>query len=415
MTSASAWNGGSVTTKGPDRGRDRRRVLFVDHAASPGGGQLALLWLLERSFRISPTVVFLVDGPVAARLRAAGVDVEVLYPGRPFERKLLVMALPKLLRTIRGHRPDAVVATSAAVVKTLAMIPLGSIPALVYLQEDLERIRHRGLVTEILFRLVYPRFDGLIANSEWTGSTIPTRLSEIPRSVAYPPSGVPGELPAEAVRTFPRTGTIRIAAFSRPERWKGLDILIDALGIVKRERPDAGFRLDLYGGGLVGDRDYVAGLRRRLERAPFPAAMHGHVDDVPVRMASTDVMVLPSRLPEPFGQVVAQGLAHGCVVVVSDQGGAVEQVLAERNGLVFLPGSPRSLADQIERLLDDREFADSLLRGARGVFETFADNQLAARFEDELEQLLDRIERDGDPSIRVRRIRRRARLLFRRT
>jgi glycosyltransferase involved in cell wall biosynthesis len=399
---------------GTSQEQGRRNILFVDHAASPGGGQLALLWLLERGSRIRPTVIFLGDGPVAARLRAAGVDVQVLYPGRAFEQKMLITALPKLLRIVRESKPDAVVATSAAVVKMLAMIPFGSIPALVYLQEDLERVRDRGLVTEILFRLVYPGFDGFIANSEWTGSTIPASFSEIPRSVAYPPSNVPGTLPNQAARTFPREGTIRIAAFSRPERWKGLDILVDALGIVKAERPDADFRLDLYGGGLVGDDDYVVCLRRSLEQAPFPAEMHGHVDDVPVRMASTDVMVLPSRLPEPFGQVIAQGLAHGCVVVVSDQGGAVEQIVADRNGLVFQPGSARSLADQIERLLDDREPADGLLREARDVFKAFGDPQLAARFEDELESLIDRIQRDSAPSIRGKRLRRRARLLFRR-
>ncbi|WP_415856288.1 glycosyltransferase, partial [Sinomonas sp. G460-2] len=392
----------------------RRNILFVDHAASPGGGQLALLWLLEHSSRMRPTVVFLADGPVAARLRAAGVDVRVLYPGRAFERKMLIVALPKLFRIIRESRPDAVVAMSAAVVKTLAMIPFGSIPSLAYLQEDLERVRDRGLVTEIIFRLVYPAFDGLMANSEWTASTIPASLSEIPRSVAYPPSNVPGMLPDEAVRTFPREGTVRIAAFSRPERWKGLDILVDALAIVKAERPGADFRLDLYGGGLVGDARHVTGLRRSLEQAPFPAEMHGHVDDVPVRMASTDVLVLPSRLPEPFGQVIAQGLARGCVVVVSDQGGAVEQIVANRNGLVFEPRSARSLADQIERLLDDRASADGLLREARDVFTTFGDPQLAARFEAELESLIDHIQRDGAPPMRGRRLRRRVRLLFRR-
>ncbi|WP_336853404.1 glycosyltransferase [Sinomonas albida] len=401
------------TTTAPSPSDGGRRILFIDHAATPGGGQLALLWLLEHLSRLRPTVVFLADGPVAERLRAVGVDVTVVYPGRAFTPRMLLTALPRLLRTVGNAKPDAVVATSAAAVKALALLPFRNVPALVYLQEDLERVRHRGLVTQILFRLVYPAFDGFLANSKWTASTIPAGFSEIPRTVAYPPSNVPATPPEPTPRTFPRRGTIRIAAFSRPERWKGLDLVVDALSIVKAERPDADFRLDLYGGGPVGDAAYVDGLRLSLERAPFPSEMHGHVDDVPLRMATTDILILPSRLPEPFGQVVAQGLAHACVVIVSDQGGALEQIDAGRNGLVFRPGSARSLADQIEGLLDVPRRADALLRGSHGVFSAFGNPQLAASFEDELESLIRRIHADSRQPIGVRRLRRRIRLLLR--
>jgi len=353
-----------------------RRIVFVDHAATPGGGQLALLWLLMHSPHLDAHVVFLTPGPLIARFRDAGISTSVVSH-RPFEPRMLITELPALAAEVRRRRPDAVVATSIAAAKSLAFVPL-RVPRLAYLQEDLARAVGRGLTTQILFRTVYPAFDGFLANSRWTASTVPAELGGVPCAVAYPPSNAQASV--RRTRAFAEDGVLRISTFSRPERWKGLDLLVDAAEILAEDGGCPPFRIDMYGGGTVSDQAYAGDLRRRVAASALPIGLHGHVDDVAERLAESDVVVLPSRLPEPFGQVVAQAKASGAVVIVSDDGGAVEQVTADADGLVFARGSAAALAEQVRRLLDAPALGARLAAAAATSAARWTDEVLAAEF-----------------------------------
>ena len=57
-----------------------RRILFADHTAALGGGEIALLNLvrhLDRT-RYVPVVLLFSDGPLRQRLRESGVETHVL-------------------------------------------------------------------------------------------------------------------------------------------------------------------------------------------------------------------------------------------------------------------------------------------------------------------------------------------------
>lgn len=362
----------------------RRRLVFVDHAATPGGGQLALLWLLQNSPEIDAHVVFLTGGPLLARFHAAGIATTVLADG-PFTPRVLLTALPALAGAVRDARPAAVVATSIAASKALALVPHRA-PKLAYLQEDLDRARGRGLTTQILFRVVHSAFDGFLANSEWTASTIPGELRAVPRAVAYPPSGIDG--PVAHPRGFAADGVLRVATFSRPERWKGLDLLLDAAEVLSTDPRCPPFRIDLFGGGAVRDEAYAAGLRDRVAASPLPVALHGHVDDVAARVAETDVVVVPSRLPEPFGQVVAQAKAAGTVVIVTDAGGALEQVTDGVDGFVVARGSAAALVERLRVLLHDPALGTRIARAASADADRWTDPVLAGAFHRALDRVL---------------------------
>ena len=88
---------------------------------------------------------------------------------------------------------------------------------------------------------------------------------------------------------------------------------------------------------LVGDGPERARLERQVEesglggRVCFAGRFEGRM--VSVAMAVSDVLVLPST-SEPFGAVVAEGLAWGTPVVVSDCVGA-KTLVTVANGRVF--------------------------------------------------------------------------------
>ena len=80
----------------------------------------------------------------------------------------------------------------------------------------------------------------------------------------------------------------------------------------------------------------------------------GFVDDIPSLLTDTDVVVHASVIPEPFGQVVLEGMAAGLPVVAAAAGGPLELIAHDVNGLLVPPGDRDALADQLRRLALDR-------------------------------------------------------------
>ena len=91
----------------------------------------------------------------------------------------------------------------------------------------------------------------------------------------------------------------------------------------------------------------------------------GHVDDVEAEYAGLDVLVHTSTIPEPFGQVVLEGMAAGLPVIAADSGGPAELITDGVNGLLAAPGDVVCLAAQLSRLLGDPALCARLTTAAR--------------------------------------------------
>jgi glycosyltransferase involved in cell wall biosynthesis len=76
----------------------------------------------------------------------------------------------------------------------------------------------------------------------------------------------------------------------------------------------------------------------------------GLVNDSPAAMRALDVVVHASTDPEPFGLVIAEGMATARPVVTSGAGGAGELAKHGVNALVHTPGDAWQLAQSIETL-----------------------------------------------------------------
>lgn len=352
----------------------RTRVLMVDHSAHPGGGQLGMLRYLRGTNDTDVELVFLTGGPLIDDFRATGRKVSVLDDTRDF-------ALPQtfaLARRLDGFLKnqndfDVIVANSLYAGFALATVRTfrRSLPTLAYYSRvSMDSLRNHKRA--VAMTGAFPRFDAFIANSEWTASCIPQRLGG-PRHVAYPVCGI-----NEAERSIARKDpcsqpAIRIATFSRPEPWKGLDLLIEATTDFGTRFADREITLDLYGGGFFSDPDYLASLDTLAESSSIPVRRRGHIDNVLEELRSVDILVIPTRQPEPFGQVAAQGLSQGCVVIASDEGGLLEIIQHDETGLLFKSRDVADLRKNLVDIINDPAKAARLSASAR---------QSAARFDD---------------------------------
>ena len=112
-----------------------------------------------------------------------------------------------------------------------------------------------------------------------------------------------------------------IGSAARIDTWKGFDILLDAVPLIRRARPETEF---VVAGGLVAGKEAYAG--DLAARAEALGGVHwlGPRQDVPDLMADVDVFVQVSTAPEPFGLVIVEALASGAPVVAGAAGGPLE-------------------------------------------------------------------------------------------
>jgi len=170
------------------------------------------------------------------------------------------------------------------------------------------------------------------------------------------PHGVP--FSARVART--PADALRIAYTGAVAEHKGVHVLVDAV-----RRVEGRVVLDVYGHEREPYRSMLRGRAEGDERIRFRGPYAP--EDLPTIHAETDVLAMPSLSHEAFGIVVAEALALGTPVLVSDLGALPELVRDGENGVVTPAGDVRALASEIERLAEDREALDALARNAKPI------------------------------------------------
>lgn len=366
------------------------RILFVDHEGHPGGGQLAGLRILPNLGFANASVVYAKGGPVADAMAKTHTPVRVLLGESPFSRSDFLHAAIAMRREIIRTKPEAIVVLSTTAAQILALVRPQA-PVILRLSEDMDRYKDRGIKSLLYFKCIFPIFKGFLANSSWTADTIPADLEHIPVAVAYPLSGIEPSVDEQGARsTFPLDGSqLKIACFSRITEWKGTDLAIRAVAQLKAARPHLRIQLDVYGGTAPTDLAYADSVRSLAEDLQLDVVFHGHVSESQRAMRATDIVLLPSRLPEPFGQVTAQALANGCVVIASDTGGTLELIKDGANGRLFKTGSSEDLTARLLEVVDSDP--TTLLQMQRRAQETslkFSDEAALHDFRAELLRIL---------------------------
>jgi glycosyltransferase involved in cell wall biosynthesis len=344
----------------------RPRVVFLDHVARMSGGEIALLRLLGvLRDRVDAYVILGEEGPLADRLRELGIPVEVLLldPGVRDVRRTVVTAtqlsprvLVRVLRDtwrlrarIRAIRPDLLHTNSlkAAFYGGLAG-RLAHVPVIWHIRDriaDDYMPRSAVRLVRIASRILP---SAVVCNSRTTLETLPARLHA---HVLYNPI-VPDavERPAAFERRGAAGMTIGVAGRLAP--WKGQHVFLEAFA---RAFPDSTTRAHIIGSAMFGEDAYAEGLVAQAERLGIADRVdfRGFRDDIWSELAELDLLVHCSTSPEPFGQVVVEGMASGVPVIAAAAGGPTEVIQDEVSGVLVEANNPAALAHALRRLADD--------------------------------------------------------------
>lgn len=152
-------------------------------------------------------------------------------------------------------------------------------------------------------------------------------------------------------------------------KWKGHEVFLRAARLVMESVPEA--RALVIGGAPDGSRAYPEELRRLARDLGIAqrTVFTGFRRDVPEMLQLLDVVVHASVSPEPFGRVIAEGMAMGKPVVAAGAGGPLEIIEHGRTGLLVPPDNPEALANAIVAVLSDRVLARRLGENARAAAE----------------------------------------------
>jgi len=180
----------------------------------------------------------------------------------------------------------------------------------------------------------------------------------------------------------------QIGIIGRIAPWKGQDVFLEAAALLLRRGISAHFRIT--GSPLFGEEAF----ERQLFTLAQDLGIRKHVEflgfrDVPTVLRSLDILVHASTIPEPFGQVVIEGMAAGLPVIATDGGGPREIIDNGRTGLLVPMGDPQALAEALTQLLEDPEQARTLAAaGRRHVLEHFTVERSARQSEALYEELV---------------------------
>lgn len=145
-----------------------------------------------------------------------------------------------------------------------------------------------------------------------------------------------------------------ITYIGRLDKDKGIETLIKAYAIFKAKHPDS--RLLIAGKSVVQGEMY----QRRLAQLAADLLIQdrvqflGHVKQPVSLYHSSDITVLPSLWPEPFGRTVIESLAAGTPVVASRTGGIPEILSGILPHCLVEPGNVHDLAQALQAMANWR-------------------------------------------------------------
>jgi glycosyltransferase involved in cell wall biosynthesis len=172
------------------------------------------------------------------------------------------------------------------------------------------------------------------------------------------------------------SGKLKLLMIGRINDWKGQDLLLVAMGRMSKEiLSSIELRIvgDVYSGqdhikeSLVIHVAAADKLNSVVTFEGFSSSPGEHYD-------WCDVVVVPSKKPEPFGLVAVEAMAYGKCVVAARHGGLTEIVEDGKTGFLFSPNDSEDLAGVIEMLLrNSGRVIDLGLNGRSRFMEKFTE------------------------------------------
>jgi len=279
----------------------------------------------------------------------------------------------RLLRLVRHLKPDLILSGMAhlnfLVLLLRPFFPRGT-RVLVRQNGTISAILAFGGVpwyTRLLYRLLYPRADGIICQTQSMAEDLAQELKVPQNRLAV----LPNPVDVEEIHSFlspnpvPQAGAgPHLLAVGRLVREKGYDLLLRAMFLVRIEFPDASLL-------IAGDGQEEAALKAECHELGLDAAVRfaGHIDRPWTLFPAATLFVVPSR-HEGLPNALLEAAAAGLPIVAMPAAGGVVELLRNQPGVWLVPEvSAKALTDSLlaalHALTPGKRFAHSFVEAYR--------------------------------------------------
>lgn len=344
-------------------------ILFVHQGAELYGSDKVLLNIvkgLDRK-RFKPIVVLPEDGPLAEELKKAGIEIHfapVVKVSRKIYGPVGLLTLPfsildavrKIDRALKGRRIDIVHSNTLAVLAGAVWAKLRKVKHVWHVHEIIRAplVARKGF--PLLIRMVA---DQAVCNSVATGKWLTGEQPALANKISVVWNGIEAisSPDTRAVQNFRDSlkisdGDLLVTLVGRISWWKGQKLLVDAAKIILA-KGYLNVRCLIIGGVFPG-QEYI---KKELDEYIIESGVAQNVTVVDFTNAidvvwhATDLAVVPSTEPEPFGMVAIEAMRAGKPVVAANHGGLQEIVEHGKTGILFPPGDAEAFAGALIDLI----------------------------------------------------------------
>ena len=156
--------------------------------------------------------------------------------------------------------------------------------------------------------------------------------------------------------------------------WKGQELLIEAINLVKIELGYEAFQVVILGSDQGRDL-YKKKLIRLTEqyRLNNQVKFISHCKDMALAYKVSDIVISPSIEPEAFGRVAVEAQSMEKLIIASNIGGSNETIVNDKTGFLFNSGDAKSLSNRIIQAITMDESAIKLIgkEGRKNIIKKF--------------------------------------------
>ncbi|WP_026952545.1 glycosyltransferase family 4 protein [Algoriphagus mannitolivorans] len=363
-----------------------RHILFLQSSSEGYGSGKIILQVLRfyQNQGFSPVVVLTNEGPIQEELKKLNIPTYVqnlgilrrkyVNPSGIFNRVQKNLNAYRFLKQLhRRYSFELVYSNTLAVIVGSIWAKRNQIPHIWHIHEIL--LGPAPLV-KLLAKMLDSSTPKPIAVSQavadhWQAQLQNAQIEVIPNGIPYEGFlNAKGALKTE-LQLSPKS--VLIGMIGRINPGKGQLFFLEMADKIAKKYPEAHFVL--VGDPFPGYEYILEEVEQEIIKKKLESRVSylGFRTDIPEVMASLDIFVLPSVLPDSFPTVILEAMSAGKPVVATKSGGASEMVLEGETGFLIPIKNVKTGSAAISTLIEDPSLRNSMgEKGRKRVLEKFS-------------------------------------------
>lgn len=345
-------------------------IIFFHNGAELYGGSKSLLSIINvLGNNYNVRVILPESGPLEKRLKKQKIHVDVIksYPIISIQNlksiSLLLRFIFDLIKSIyevrvilKKFRPSIIHTNTSTIITSSLIAKIYSIPHVWHIREIYDG--HQKYLWWYYQKFINLFSDVIIANSKATALQFQNKKKiKIIYNVLMDNKnkGISTRPLVSFKKNFNVEKNICVGMVGRINlQRKGQSILVNAASHLKSKYPDV--KYFIIGEPYPGKEYYLNELKKLIDDKKLndQFILTGELVDIHSVINSMDIMVIPSNRPESFGNVVSESMVNGKPVIISNIGGAPEQIVKNKTGLIFKNEDHYDLSKKLDILLQNK-------------------------------------------------------------